>query len=79
METTTISSNEESEVKDEIQGLIASFPSEKNWDGSPLYFYSRISVQQFMSIYTHENNNNKKYFYIKRQKAPCLEKEGRHN
>jgi hypothetical protein len=42
METTTISSNEESEVKDEIQGLIASFPSEKNWDGSPLYFYKGV-------------------------------------
>lgn len=42
METTTISSNGESEVKDEIQGLIASFPSERNWDGSPLYFYEGV-------------------------------------
>jgi hypothetical protein len=39
METTTISSNGESEVKDEIQGLIASFPSERNWDGSPLNLF----------------------------------------
>jgi len=38
METTAISSNGERELKDEIQGLVASFPSEKNWDGSPLYF-----------------------------------------
>ncbi|XP_061981121.1 cytosolic sulfotransferase 15-like [Populus nigra] len=42
METTTISSNGESEVKDEIQGLVASLPSEKNWDGSPLYFYNGV-------------------------------------
>ncbi|KAH8512644.1 hypothetical protein Peur_056632 [Populus x canadensis] len=42
METTTISSNGESEVKDEIQGLVASFPSEKNWDGAPLYFYKGV-------------------------------------
>ncbi|KAG5249852.1 cytosolic sulfotransferase [Salix suchowensis] len=39
METTTISSNEENMPRDEIQGLVAGFPGEKNCDGVPLYFY----------------------------------------
>ncbi|KAJ6944339.1 cytosolic sulfotransferase 15-like [Populus alba x Populus x berolinensis] len=42
MEKNTISSNGESELKDEIQGLVASFPSERNWDGAPLYFYKGV-------------------------------------
>uniref|UniRef100_A0A6N2KGF9 Sulfotransferase n=1 Tax=Salix viminalis TaxID=40686 RepID=A0A6N2KGF9_SALVM len=39
METTTFSSNGESVPTDEIQDLVAGLPGEKNWDGSPLYFY----------------------------------------
>ncbi|KAG5249853.1 Sulfotransferase 2A [Salix suchowensis] len=42
METTTISSNGENVPTDEIQGLVAGCPSEKNWDGSPLYFYKGV-------------------------------------
>uniref|UniRef100_A0A6N2JWU2 Sulfotransferase n=1 Tax=Salix viminalis TaxID=40686 RepID=A0A6N2JWU2_SALVM len=40
--TTTISSNGENVPRDEIQGLVAGCPSEKNWDGSPLYFYKGV-------------------------------------
>ncbi|KAB5564969.1 hypothetical protein DKX38_005023 [Salix brachista] len=42
METTTISSNGENVPTNEIQGLVAGCPSEKNWDGSPLYFYKGV-------------------------------------
>ncbi|KAF9686305.1 hypothetical protein SADUNF_Sadunf03G0145000 [Salix dunnii] len=42
METTTISSKGESVLRDEIQDLVAGFPSAKNWDGTPLYFYKGV-------------------------------------
>uniref|UniRef100_A0A6N2K5D7 Sulfotransferase n=1 Tax=Salix viminalis TaxID=40686 RepID=A0A6N2K5D7_SALVM len=45
--TTTFSSNGENVPTDEIQGLVAGFPSEKNWDGSPLYFYKGVWYPAF--------------------------------
>uniref|UniRef100_A0A6N2KIE1 Sulfotransferase n=1 Tax=Salix viminalis TaxID=40686 RepID=A0A6N2KIE1_SALVM len=42
METTTISTNGENLPGDEIQGLVACFPGDKNWDGTPLYFYNGV-------------------------------------
>ncbi|KAG5249841.1 cytosolic sulfotransferase [Salix suchowensis] len=47
METTTISTNRENVPTDEIQGLVAGFPSEENWDGSPLYFYKGVWYPAF--------------------------------
>ncbi|KAG5249847.1 cytosolic sulfotransferase [Salix suchowensis] len=47
METTTFSSNGESVPTDEIQDLVAGLPGEKNWDGSPLYFYKGVWYPAF--------------------------------
>ncbi|KAG5249838.1 cytosolic sulfotransferase [Salix suchowensis] len=47
METTTFSSNGESVPTDEIQDLVAGLPGEKNWDGSPLYFFKGVWYPAF--------------------------------
>ncbi|CAK7336387.1 unnamed protein product [Dovyalis caffra] len=37
-----ISSNRESKPKNDLQDLLATLPSEKDWDGAPLYFYKGV-------------------------------------
>ncbi|KAG5249851.1 cytosolic sulfotransferase [Salix suchowensis] len=47
MEATTISPNGERVLRDEIQGLVSGLPGEKNWDGTPLYFYEGVWYPAF--------------------------------